>query len=144
MISKRQGALCTSDCLVWLISRNQNPLYPHAEAYSSSVPSVTHTPALKTRKHTHTYSYDFRQVTLFAWSFRFVCLCVRECVYACVSQLVGLSKVVYCTAALPTDGHYHSVTESTQGREFFSFSEARPHPCKTDIWALPNIRNEKL
>lgn len=40
-----------------------------------------------------------------------------------VSHLVGLSEVVYCTAALPTDGHYHTVTESTQDTDFSPFQK---------------------
>lgn len=50
------------------------------------------------------------------------------CVAVWASHLVGLSEVVYCTAALPTDGHYHIVAISTQGWDFSHFQMQKPQP----------------
>lgn len=42
--------------------------HPHAEAQSSSVPSLTHPRALKTsQRNTQMYSCDFREVILFVF-----------------------------------------------------------------------------
>lgn len=85
--------------------------------------------AMETRTNTHVHTHMwlrleaghprrlcvFEGLGLRVWSFRFACVSV------CLSHLVGLSAVVYCTAALPTDGHYHTVADSTQGRDFSHF-----------------------
>jgi len=70
-----------------------------------------------------------------------VCEAVGVCMCVCVSHLVELSEVVYCTAALPTDGHYHTVANSTQGRDQSKTSATSQH-C--DICALHNVHNEIL
>ncbi len=84
--------------------------------------------AKKMRTNTHVLLWPERiqhcSLCMF-WRFRFACVCVYVKLYVCVcvSHLVGLSEVVYCTAALPTDGHYHTVKSSTQGRDLSQFQK---------------------